>query len=97
MGSFLILCRNNYFIAPSGVQKERIQAEGTKLSEKEWRVTVSFVDMFVVDPATEKVLASPPPAKGFRPSQCTPLFINAYTMRGAGAVIHTHSQVLSFW
>jgi methylthioribulose-1-phosphate dehydratase len=27
-----------------------------------------------------------------RPSQCTPLFFNAFIMRGAGAVIHTHSR-----
>jgi methylthioribulose-1-phosphate dehydratase len=26
------------------------------------------------------------------PSACTPLFYNAYTMRDAGACIHTHSQ-----
>jgi methylthioribulose-1-phosphate dehydratase len=29
---------------------------------------------------------------GFKESQCTPLFFNAYNMRNAGAVIHTHSQ-----
>ncbi|KAJ2872022.1 Methylthioribulose-1-phosphate dehydratase, partial [Coemansia aciculifera] len=39
---------------------------------------------------TRQVLRSPlPPIK---PSACTPLFYNAYTMRGAGACIHTHSQ-----
>lgn len=27
-----------------------------------------------------------------KPSACTPLFYNAYTMRDAGACIHTHSQ-----
>ena len=27
-----------------------------------------------------------------KPSACTPLFYNAYTMREAGACIHTHSQ-----
>ena len=27
-----------------------------------------------------------------KPSACTPLFYNAYTKRGAGACIHTHSQ-----
>jgi methylthioribulose-1-phosphate dehydratase len=29
---------------------------------------------------------------GLKPSACTPLFYNAYTMRDAGACIHTHSQ-----
>lgn len=28
----------------------------------------------------------------YKPSACTPLFYNAYTMRDAGACIHTHSQ-----
>lgn len=67
---------NEIFIAPSGVQKERIEPE----------------DLFVMDVSGEKQLAAPPPNKGFTPSQCTPLFYNAYKMRGAGAVIHTHSQ-----
>ena len=28
----------------------------------------------------------------FKPSQCTPLFLAAFTRRGAGCCIHTHSQ-----
>jgi ribulose-5-phosphate 4-epimerase/fuculose-1-phosphate aldolase len=40
----------------------------------------------------ETVLYEPPSFKKFKKSQCTPLFMNAYTMRGAGAVIHTHSK-----
>lgn len=28
----------------------------------------------------------------YKPSACTPLFLAAYTKRGAGACIHTHSQ-----
>lgn len=49
-------------------------------------------DLFVMDVTGETQLAAPPAHKGFTPSQCTPLFYNAYKMRGAGAVIHTHSQ-----
>jgi methylthioribulose-1-phosphate dehydratase len=64
------------YIAPSGVQKERMEAE----------------DMFVMDVSGERQLSAPPASKGFTPSQCTPLFFNAYRMRAAGAVIHTHSQ-----
>jgi methylthioribulose-1-phosphate dehydratase len=30
--------------------------------------------------------------KKYKKSQCTPLFMNAYLMRDAGAVIHTHSK-----
>uniref|UniRef100_A0A8I3PEF6 Methylthioribulose-1-phosphate dehydratase n=1 Tax=Canis lupus familiaris TaxID=9615 RepID=A0A8I3PEF6_CANLF len=63
------------YIAPSGVQKERIQPE----------------DMFVCD-INEQDISGPPPSKNLKKSQCTPLFMNAYTMRGAGAVIHTHSK-----
>eukprot|EP00127_Corallochytrium_limacisporum_P007292 Clim_evm33s246 gene=Clim_evmTU33s246 len=65
----------HYYIAPSGVQKERILDE----------------DLFELD-LEEEVLAAPPEYKKFRPSQCTPLFMCAYELRGAGAVIHTHSQ-----
>ncbi|XP_016350733.1 methylthioribulose-1-phosphate dehydratase [Sinocyclocheilus anshuiensis] len=63
------------YIAPSGVQKERIQPE----------------DLFVCD-IDEKDISCPPPQKNLKKSQCTPLFMNAYTMRGAQAVIHTHSK-----
>lgn len=34
-------------------------------------------------------LRSPP---RYKPSQCTPLFLAAFTRRGAGCCIHTHSQ-----
>lgn len=40
----------------------------------------------------EKVLYEPPSYKKFKKSQCTPLFMNAYTLRNAGACIHTHSK-----
>lgn len=66
---------NEIYIAPSGVQKERIQPE----------------DMFVCD-INEQDISGPPASKKLKKSQCTPLFMNAYTMRGAGAVIHTHSK-----
>ncbi|KAJ0001879.1 hypothetical protein NQD34_001675 [Periophthalmus magnuspinnatus] len=62
------------YIAPSGVQKERIQPE----------------DMFVCD-LEERDISCPPAWKNLTKSQCTPLFMNAYTMR-AQAVIHTHSK-----
>ncbi|PIA15218.1 putative methylthioribulose-1-phosphate dehydratase [Coemansia reversa NRRL 1564] len=64
----------NVYIAPSGVQKERIEPS----------------DLFVLALQTREVLRSPPPP--IKPSACTPLFYNAYSMRNAGACIHTHSQ-----
>jgi len=63
------------YIAPSGVQKERIKPE----------------DIFIID-IKERVLSSPPEGKKLKLSECTPLFMNAYTMRDAGAVIHSHSK-----
>jgi len=42
-----------------------------------------------VDPKSRIYLRSPPSLK---PSQCTPLFIAAFTKRNAGCCIHTHSQ-----
>ncbi|KAI8817519.1 methylthioribulose-1-phosphate dehydratase [Fimicolochytrium jonesii] len=65
------------YIAPSGVQKERMEPHHLYV------LTLSL---------PRRVLRSPPPSLGFKPSQCTPLFANAYDMRGAGACIHTHSQ-----
>ncbi|XP_003225217.2 methylthioribulose-1-phosphate dehydratase isoform X1 [Anolis carolinensis] len=74
-GGISIKHGDEIYIAPSGVQKERIQPE----------------DMFVCD-IEEQDISGPPSHKKLKKSQCTPLFMNAYTMRGAGAVIHTHSK-----
>nr|SVE74432.1 EOG090X0D1G [Daphnia barbata] len=63
------------YIAPSGVQKERIKPE----------------DLFIQD-IEGRDLKLPPPSKALKKSQCTPLFMCAYTERSAGAVIHTHSK-----
>jgi len=54
-------------------------------------------DMYVLSLAAQAAslraprvyLRSPP---GLRPSQCTPLFLAAFTRRRAGCCIHTHSQ-----
>ncbi|KAI8812396.1 methylthioribulose-1-phosphate dehydratase [Cladochytrium replicatum] len=64
------------YIAPSGVQKERMLPD----------------DLYVVNRDTRAILRSPPVQKGWKPSQCTPLFFNAYQLWDAGACIHTHSQ-----
>ncbi|RDL36625.1 Methylthioribulose-1-phosphate dehydratase [Venustampulla echinocandica] len=67
------------YLAPSGVQKELMKPE----------------DIYVLalsqqkDPKSRVYLRSPPSLK---PSQCTPLFIAAFTKRNAGCCIHTHSQ-----
>ncbi|ORY72403.1 class II aldolase/adducin N-terminal [Leucosporidium creatinivorum] len=63
------------YLAPSGVQKERITPE----------------DIFVLTLSTRSFLRWPV-HKPLKQSACTPLFYNAYELRGAGACIHTHSQ-----
>jgi len=65
-------------MAPSGVQKERMQAS----------------DMFVLTP-TGDVAHTPearrPPQKPPKLSECSPLFMAAYELRNAGAVLHSHA------
>lgn len=61
------------YMAPSGVQKERLEP----------------ADLFVLDEAGEVLEA--PRGAGLRLSACAPLFFNAFRLRDAGAVIHSHS------
>lgn len=73
--------KNLVYIAPSGIQKERLHP---------W-------EMFVAELPEEKVLRTPNDAEynknyKYKPSACTPLFMSCYQMREAGACIHTHSQ-----
>ena len=65
------------FMAPSGVQKERIAPE----------------DVFVLGASDLSTCTVVKPAANpaLRVSECQPLFFNAYRMRGAGAVLHSHS------
>jgi methylthioribulose-1-phosphate dehydratase len=72
-GGISIRDGNLIYIAPSGVQKERMVPS----------------NMFVMDINTQEYLRTP---EVYKPSACTPLFMSAYTMRDAGACIHTHSQ-----
>ncbi|KAK4952452.1 Methylthioribulose-1-phosphate dehydratase [Elasticomyces elasticus] len=72
---------DHVYLAPSGVQKEMMQPE----------------DMFVMDWGTKQYIRKPPvgtpvTVNAYKPSACTPLFLAAYTHRGAGCCIHTHSQ-----
>lgn len=61
------------YMAPSGVQKERLARE----------------DLFVLD--EEGAVLERPSNDAHRPSACAPLFFSAFRLRGAGAVIHSHS------
>lgn len=69
----------NVLVAPSGVQKERVQPD----------------DLFVLDPKDQaNILEAPRCADSskLKQSECTPLFYNAYSLRDAAACIHTHSR-----
>lgn len=61
------------YLAPSGVQKERIEER----------------DLYVLS-ETGEVLEQPAGA-GLKPSACQPLFFNAFRLRDAGAVLHSHA------
>ncbi len=60
------------YMAPSSVQKERLNPE----------------DIFVLDGDGTIVQE---PGRGLKLSQCAPLFLHAYKIRNAGAVLHSHS------
>jgi len=72
-GGMSIKHEKDIYIAPSGVQKERILPE----------------DLFIQDIDGNDIEC---PKKPLKKSQCTPLFMCAYTARDAGAVIHSHSK-----
>jgi methylthioribulose-1-phosphate dehydratase len=76
-GGISIRDAQGVWMAPSGVQKERIDpADVYLLADGVWdRV---------------EVLERPRDAT-LRISECQPLFFNAYRMRDAGAVLHSHS------
>lgn len=77
-GGMSIRTGEKIVMAPSGVPKERMAP----------------TDMFVLDRQGE-VLEAPearlPPYKEPKLSECAPLFMSAYNLRDAGAVIHSHS------
>jgi len=76
-GGISIRGSEGIYMAPSGVQKERIAPGDVYLLEAEQ-----------LDAC--RVLRSPATA-GLKLSECQPLFYNAYRQRRAGAVIHSHS------
>jgi methylthioribulose-1-phosphate dehydratase len=71
-GGISIRDRGRIYMAPSGVQKERIAEE----------------DIYVMDERGE--VLEGPTRPGVSPSECSPLFFNAFRLRDAGAVIHSH-------
>lgn len=70
--------RDKVYIAPSGVQKERILPSHI------------FVLPFPAPDGDRVFLRRP--SLNLKESACTPLFWNAFDLRGAGCCVHTHSQ-----
>lgn len=77
-GGMSIKADNLIVMAPSGVQKERMIPADMFVLDKEGNV--------LIDP-----IARPAPYKPPKLSECSPLFMAAYQLRGAGAVMHSHS------
>src|SRR5579864_211713 len=71
-GGISVRSNGRIYMAPSGVQKERLKPD----------------DIFVLDSNGDVVEA---PSKHTAVSACRPLFLEAYRLRGAGAVLHSHS------
>lgn len=71
-GGISIRDGDRVYMAPSGVQKERM----------------TEADIYVLD--RQGRVLSEPAAAGLQPSECAPLFFNAFSLRNAGAVIHSH-------
>lgn len=72
-GGFSLRQGERIYVAPSGVQKERITPDQVSTIDLEGRLLTAS-------------------AGGLKISACTPLFLHAYQLRGAGAVLHSHSQ-----
>lgn len=79
-GGISIKNGDKIYMAPSGVQKERIKPE----------------EVFLLDAEGEVAEA---PKGNFKVSECKPLFMQAFLLRNAGAVLHSHSMnaMLASW
>ena len=76
-GGISIRGNEGIFMAPSGVQKERIQP----------------ADVFLLsgEDLSGCTVLRPPSNPALKVSECQPLFFNAFRDRDAGAVLHSHS------
>ena len=72
-GGICIRLGDRVIVAPSAVQKERMQPE----------------QMFTI--GLDGSVLERPDDPALRPSECSSLFLKAINLRGAGAVIHSHS------
>jgi methylthioribulose-1-phosphate dehydratase len=75
-GGISLRLDDEVYMAPSGVQKEALTPDM----------------IFTLDLAGQVVSAPSRTDMEFRVSACQPLFMHAFNKRGAGAVLHSHSQ-----
>lgn len=73
-GGISIRSGETIYMAPSGVQKERIRPS----------------DIFVLD--SEGQIRKAPEDPTLKVSACHPIFLGIYRLRGAGAILHSHSM-----
>lgn len=78
---------NIVYIAPSGIQKERLQPGEMFVAELPGTIIKTPNDENSL-PLSKDLAAN----FKYKPLACTPLFLSCYNMRDAGACIHTHSQ-----
>ncbi|KAI9570688.1 Methylthioribulose-1-phosphate dehydratase [Boletus coccyginus] len=81
-GGICIRVGDKVYIAPSGVQKERIEPS---------HMFVLPYPQATTSPHTDRIFLRRPKLN-LKESACTPLFWNAFVKRDAGSCIHTHSQ-----
>lgn len=80
---------NLVYIAPLGIQKERLQPREMFVAELPGRILHTPNDILDAEGPISQDLAR---TFRYKPLACTPLFLSCYNMRDAGACIHTHSQ-----
>ncbi|CED82867.1 Class II aldolase/adducin N-terminal domain protein [Phaffia rhodozyma] len=83
-GGISIRDGDKVFLAPSGVQKEKILPEHI--------FVLPYPQPTIPRPGSKRVFLREPTTAGLKESACCPLFFSAFRLREAGACIHTHSQ-----
>ncbi|KAL1901678.1 Methylthioribulose-1-phosphate dehydratase [Ceratocystis pirilliformis] len=78
-GGCSIRDNDHVYIAPSGVQKELMKPDD-----------IYVLSLSQTLASANRIYLRSPAA--YKPSQCTPLFLAAFTKRRAGCCIHTHSH-----
>jgi methylthioribulose-1-phosphate dehydratase len=87
-GGFSLRQGDKLYVAPSGVPKERIAPEEVFVLDLDGKVLTPG------QPSADGVGGLTGGGQALKLSACTPLFLHAYTLRGAGAVLHSHSQAV---